>query len=265
MIINTQFNASMTFQLRSFAPMPPLSRGGLLINPMESSMFSSSAKLLMMMNAFKTMTQEFQSGAMLPAQANFGPRGPLSCFLGPQPGWRRRPGRGKVSSPQSKAVEAAPPRPGSRSGGASVQPIVQSNSVSCGQTSVAMAVNSLTGKHLTDRDINRKHGFGLLKALNSESRGSGYKWRDAGNFQAKNWPTLEKKLNGEKTPVIIGLNGPNFSRSGRGHIITLLSVEGNKVKYADPADGKIKYTTKQAIQSAPPHPNGKFFMIASRA
>jgi hypothetical protein len=127
-----------------------------------------------------------------------------------------------------------------------------------------MAVNALTGKSLTDRDINRKYGFSLLQALNGESKSQGYSWRDGGNFKRQSWPLLEKKLNGDKTPVLMGLNGPNFSRSGRGHIVTLLSVEGDKVRYADPADGKIKVTTKRAIETAPPHPDGKFMFYAAR-
>jgi hypothetical protein len=153
---------------------------------------------------------------------------------------------------------------GGAKGGANVKPQVQSNGVSCGQASVAMAVNSLTGKNLTDRDISRKHGFSLLSALNQESRGSGYKWADSGNFDRSKWPLLEKKLNEEKTPVLIGLNGPQFSPSGRGHIVTLMSIDGDKVRYADPADGKIKVTTRQAIESAKSHPDGKFLFTASK-
>ena len=149
-------------------------------------------------------------------------------------------------------------------GGAEVKPQIQSNNVSCGQASVAMAVNSLTGKNLTDRDISRKHGFSLLSALNQESRGSGYRWADSGNFNRSKWPLLERKLNEEKTPVLIGLNGPRFSPSGRGHIVTLMSIDGDKVRYADPADGKIKVTSRQAIESAKPHPDGKFLFTASK-
>ena len=65
--------------------------------------------------------------------------------------------------------------------------------------------------------------------------------------------------------MIMGLNGPEFSPSGRGHIVTLLSIEGDQVRYADPADGTIKTTTKQAIQNAPGHPQGKFFFYSTQA
>ena len=127
-----------------------------------------------------------------------------------------------------------------------------------------MAVNSLTGKSLTDRDINRKYGYSLLGALKAESKGSGYSWRDSGDFSKAKWPMLEKKLNQEKTPVLIGLNGPEFSPSGRGHIVTLLSIEGDKVRYADPAKGTIRTTSRKAIEQAPRHPDGKFLFTAYR-
>ena len=173
------------------------------------------------------------------------------------------------AQPAVKPTPVARPNAVTKAGGkphagARVRPLQQSNSSSCGQTSVAMSVNCLTGRKLTDKDINSKHGFGLLSALNKESRGSGYKWSDNGNFSNKSWPGIERRLNQEKTPILIGLNG-QFSASGRGHIVTLMSIDGNKVTYADPADGKVKTTTKQAIESAPGHPDGKFMFVASKA
>jgi hypothetical protein len=169
--------------------------------------------------------------------------------------------RPAVSAPVrvKPAVLATPPA------GATVRPLCQSNRSSCGQTSVAMGVNSLTGKRLTDRDIHNRYGFGLLQALNCESKSAGYRWHDGGNFSRKNWAALEKRLNKERTPVLMGLNGPSFSPSGRGHIVTLLSIDGQKVRYADPADGTIKVTTRRAIEQARPHPDGKFFFYAARA
>ena len=238
----------------SFTP-----RGGLS----DSSMFSARARMFMLMNALSGMMQGFQGPNPLPMQSprfgrpgGVGGFGPTRCFFGP--GGRRQPVVSKPLAPTPRTSIKT-------SSGASVKPLAQSNSVSCGQTSVAMAVNSLTGKSLTDKDINSRYGFGLLPALNGESRGSGYSWRDGGNFSAGKWGLLEKKLNKEKTPVLIGLNGPRFSPSGRGHIVTLLSVNGNSVKYADPADGKIKTTTRQAIERAPSHPDGKFIFYANKA
>lgn len=240
----------------------------MLALPLDGSMFSSQARLFMMMSALSDMFAGFDATMSMPAQPGFGMPGrgllgPNQCLLGPtwgpSPSQDSSPTPARVTGP-SKATPASL----QAAQGVAVKPQAQSNSVSCGQTSVAMAVNSLTGKSLTDRDINRKYGFSLLNALNSESKSAGYRWKDAGNFRKAQWPTLEKKLNQDKTPVIIGLNGPQFSSSGRGHIVTLLSVSGNSVRYADPADGKIKTTTRQAIESAPPHPNGKFVFYANR-
>lgn len=222
----------------------------------DSSAFSPQARLLTILDSLFS-----SNGFEMPAEARFGRRGPMECILGMGPFRTADPKPNRQSSP----AEAPPVAKPAVAQGAKVKPLRQSNSVSCGQTSVAMAVNSLTGKSLTDADIARKHGFSLLSALNSESKASGFRWRDGGNFKAKDWATLEKKLNKERTPVIMGLNGPTFSPSGRGHIVTLLSVDGDRVRYADPADGKIKTTTRQVIERSPGHPQGKFFFYAARA
>lgn len=233
----------------------------------DNCLLSSRAGYLMLLNSLLRVLGSFQGNVRLQSRPTFGlPRngllGPAQCFLGP--GTSKRPARSLSSAKRSSVPRDPFRKPLPISGGATVRPLRQGNSISCGQTSVAMAVNSLTGKNLTDADVNRKHGFGLLSALRSESRSAGYTWKDGGNFQAKHWATVEKKLNREKTPVIMGLNGPTFSRSGRGHIVTLLSIDGDQVRYADPADGKIKTVSKKTIENAPGHPHGKFFFYASK-
>ncbi len=145
-----------------------------------------------------------------------------------------------------------------------VVPLAQSNNISCGQTSVAMCLNSLTGKNLTDMDIDADYGFHLLTALKTESRSSGYDWSDAGNIDASSWSTIDRKVNQEKLPVIVALNGPEFSPSGMGHIVTIVKTEGETVTYADPADGTLKTTTKSNMQNAPSHPDGNFIFVADR-
>lgn len=181
-----------------------------------------------------------------------------SCALTGQR-WEAGRETSRPASPKPGADLAAAPR-GRR---VKLRPLAQSNSVSCGQTSVAMSINALTGKKLTDRDIQKRYGFSLLQALNAESRGSGYSWKDGGNLTRKSWSVLEQKINKKGTPVLIGLNGPAFSPSGRGHIVTLIGIEGEKVTYADPADGKVKTTTRRVIEQAPPHPDGKFLFYVS--
>ena len=258
-------DTTMLLQPNYYAPLfrpNPLMRwaGPMLSSPTcpvtpDSSFLSMKARQMIMMNSMLNLLSGFQGPVAFQGLPTFGLPGrgllgPAQCLLGP--------GRTFVPTQQKPAPVIT------QSTGASVKPLRQGNSISCGQTSVAMAVNSLTGKKLTDADINRNHGFSLLSALKSESRGSGYTWRDGGNFKSKDWKTLETKLNGEKTPVIMGLNGSTFSPSGRGHIITLLAIQGDKVKYADPADGKVKTVSKQVLESAPGHPHGKFFFYASK-
>lgn len=145
-----------------------------------------------------------------------------------------------------------------------VVPLAQNNSVSCGQTSVAMCINAVTGKHLTDADINSKYGFGLLNALNSESQSAGITWKDGGTINENSWAMLEQKVNKEGLPAVVALNGPEFSPSGRGHIVTITKIEGDIVHFADPATGTERTTTKEAMNNAPSHPDGNFIFYASR-
>lgn len=146
----------------------------------------------------------------------------------------------------------------------SVTPLPQTNSVSCGQTSVAMCLNTLTGQNLTDMDIDQNYGFGLLNALKTESQPAGYDWRDAGNISADSWSLIDRKVNEEGLPVMVALNGYEFSKSGRGHIVTIVKTEGDKVTYADPADGTMKTTSKYNMQNAPSHPDGNFVFVADK-
>lgn len=152
-----------------------------------------------------------------------------------------------------------------RAGSMNLQCLAQNNDISCGQTSVAMAVNTLTGKNLRDLDIDGRYGFELLNALNSESASAGFRWRDGGEISASSWELIDHKVNNEKTPVIVGLNGAEFSPSGRGHIVTIVKTEGDTVTFADPATGALRTTTKQAMNSAPSHPDGNFIFYAVRS
>lgn len=142
-----------------------------------------------------------------------------------------------------------------------IVPLQQSNAVACGQTCVAMCVNAFTGQHLTDVDINARYGFSLLQALNDECKTSDYTWIDGGNLTVDTWPEISGALQ-SGLPVILGLNGPEFSPSGRGHIITAL--QGDQVSFADPATGTTRTTTKASLLAAPPHPDGKFIFYPRR-
>lgn len=58
-------------------------------------------------------------------------------------------------------------------------------------------------------------------------------------------------------------NGPKFSPSGRGHIVTIVGIEGDRVRFADPAHGKIRETTKDEIHRSPSYPQGCFIFLPS--
>ncbi len=151
-----------------------------------------------------------------------------------------------------------------RTGSLNVTPIAQQTGDSCGQTSVAMSINALTGKNLNDNDINAKYGYELLRALKDETAEAGYTWKDGGEINSNCWELLEHKVNNEKTPVVVALNGPEFSASGRGHIVTITKIDGDKVTFADPATGTTRTTTKQNMNNAPSHPQGNFIFYADR-
>ena len=139
----------------------------------------------------------------------------------------------------------------------------QSNPISCGQTSTAMAINSLTGKKLTDNDINRKYGLNLLGALNAETKNYGFSWKDSGNlFQdgKAQWDLIEQKTK-KGLPVMIGLGG-EFT-SSNGHIMLITSVNGDKVTLADPNGGRERVVSKSRIEKAKPNDYGGQFLYTA--
>ncbi len=168
---------------------------------------------------------------------------------------------GSFFGPGGSNEERLIPPPVTR--GPQVVPLRQHNKVSCGQTSVAMAVNSLTGKHLQDTDIDRVYRFDLRGALNAETGSWGWKWRDGGNLSAAKWPLIEKSLD-QGGPVLVGLNGPKFSPSGKGHIVVIVDVDGDRVTYVDPADKTQKDCTRKDMERAPSYPGGNFIYYPRR-
>lgn len=164
-------------------------------------------------------------------------------------GWRHEPAPPKPPEVLSVDLRGA------------VRPQAQSNSISCGQASVAMAVHYLTGKAIRDTDIDARYGFALLEALQREC--PQHNWRDAGNLSSESWPSIMRALS-NRCPVIVGLNGPQFSPSGRGHIVLIVGLVANGgVWFADPAYGSFRRCTRRDMESAPPHPDGKFIFLAS--
>lgn len=145
-----------------------------------------------------------------------------------------------------------------------VTPLVQHTADSQGQCSVAMAINCLTSKNLDDLDVGARYGYELLRALREECRPAGYTWKDGGEICPEAWGLIEHKIRAEATPIVLALNGPEFSASGRGHIVLVFAADGDKVTFADPATGTIRTSTKQNMNCAPSHPQGNFIFYAER-
>ena len=222
-----------------------------------ASMFEGMDQISSRMQA---LDSKFTQGPQIDSAA-------FQAFMGPPPE-AKAPAAPKGAPAMMPTMPGAYVPPGfgpSSTGTLDVKPIAQSNSVSCGQTSVAMCINAVTGKNLRDTDVNNKYGFGLLNALNSETGSAGVNWKDGGTIAANQWDLIDHKVNDEKLPVIVALNGPEFSKSGHGHIVTVVKTEGDTVTIADPATGVLRTTTKEAMNTAPSHPDGNFIFYGTRA
>lgn len=139
----------------------------------------------------------------------------------------------------------------------------QNTAVSCGLTSVAMAVNLLTGRNIDDSYLQNKYGFALLKGLNSETP-RGIRYRDAGNFTPELWDDMAESIQ-EGLPIILALNGDEFSPSGYGHIVLVTGIDEKTVRIADPNGGRWRTISRKLIEQAPPHSeSGNFVFIGER-
>lgn len=135
----------------------------------------------------------------------------------------------------------------------------QHNSVSCGQTSCAMAINALTGKDLDDFGFNARHGFELLEGLRAEC--PHWEWWDQGNIGPDNWDDLEACLRAGGLAIAAG-NGPLFSASGRGHIVCVYKLTDQLVAFADPNGGLFRSVTRKEWEGAVQHPQGNFLFLS---
>lgn len=214
--------------------------------------------------------------AFSPASA---PSGSVPAHRFTNPGDTRPP---RVRAAQAQATPGAPttrsptegvrapttPQAAAPGSALAVPNLAQSNGVSCGQTSAAAAINFITGKSLDDRAFDARYGFSLLGGLNAETKGAGVTWSDAGNLGPQNADAMRAKIQGalaQGLPVVIGLNGPEFSPSGRGHIVTItgLSPDGT-VTFMDPNGGRTRTTRWENMVGAPSHPDGNFVFVPSR-
>ncbi len=146
-----------------------------------------------------------------------------------------------------------------------VKTLTQQDGSSCGLTSVAMIANAAHAKAgtgarpINDQDLRAENGGGtgyLPTVLNSHLKGTGFRATDE-SWGAGSWSRIDESLQAGN-PVMISTNG-QFSTSGYGHYITLTKVDGDRVQYADPADGQLKWTTKQTLDAQPAHTDGRWF------
>lgn len=140
-----------------------------------------------------------------------------------------------------------------------LKPVRQQDATSCGLTSIAMitnAVNAKTGtgaRPITDQDLRAENGGGtgfLPNVMNQHLQGTGFRATNE-DWSSNSWNLIDQSLKAGN-PVMISTNG-EFSATGFGHYIALTKVEGDRVQYADPADGQLKWTTKQTLDAQPPH------------
>ena len=139
--------------------------------------------------------------------------------------------------------------------------VPQSHSVSCGQASVATALNWIhQGEAYDTVAIDEKYGFALLNALNGESAQYDIQWRDAGDLTSSHWPLISQTVNQRKLPVILAFNG-HPAPHDLGYIVTIVKIEGERVTYADPYQGSLKTSSKETLLKAERHPDGNFVFV----
>lgn len=141
-----------------------------------------------------------------------------------------------------------------------VKILAQQTPKSCGLTCVAMAINLISGKKVDDLWVQNRYGYGLLQALNENC--GGVKWVDAGNFTPSMWPAIRENLI-EGMPTIIFLNGPEFSPSGYGHILMIVSMDSDNIGLADPNGGVFRTVSKNLIETCPAHTDGKAVLMVN--
>jgi len=139
--------------------------------------------------------------------------------------------------------------------------LVQHHSDSCGATSLAMVINALENRHIDDNWLLEKYPhISLLGAGQAEL--PHWTWRDAGDLVRDTWSSIYDCL-AVGGLGIIGLNGPEFSPSGYGHILVIYKLTRTMVGLVDPALGTFREVSRSLVESCPPHNDGKFVFLAT--
>lgn len=160
--------------------------------------------------------------------------------------------------PEPKPV--APPKVLSVNLAYRVAILAQGNAISCGQTSCAMAVNTITGQKLTDYHWQARHGFNLLGGLQAEC--PEHTWEDVDRPRPEIWPRVMASL-AAGCPAVCGVNGPDFSPSGHGHIVCIIGLNSKKVIFGDPNRGRLRELERERFEQAQEYPQGNFLFLAT--
>jgi spore coat assembly protein SafA len=143
-------------------------------------------------------------------------------------------------------------------------------SVGCGITSATMAINGLTGKHMTPDQFYAKHGF----SLNGGMEANGLKVTNMSNLHSGNMSTenkawdVFKNATGNGKVVMFAANGQPFTKGSYGHIMLATgtsTVNGQRmVTFNDPATGTSRTVPFDKLWNAPPHREGNFVRVISK-
>ncbi len=135
------------------------------------------------------------------------------------------------------------PHAGTVTGGCGVVPLAQSDGDNCGKASVAMVVNAMTGKGVSDRHW----GEAAISLEGTLEKETGRQW-GAHKLSADNWgKVVESVQNGD--PVILG-GKKGLTNGNIGHFVVIDKIEGNTVHICDPAGGTRKTMTVQQVLDA---------------
>lgn len=103
------------------------------------------------------------------------------------------------------------------------------------------------------RDFQKRHALSLDGIAGPETL---RKLDEAPRSPAPGTPVTQPS---RETPAASGVSGllePIVQQDGTSW---LTQVEGNRVRYADPADGQMKWTTKDILDAQPAHTDGRWF------
>lgn len=145
----------------------------------------------------------------------------------------------------------------------SVRILAQQTATSCGACSCAMAVNTIRKKDYSDLEWDARHrniyGLDLLSGLRQDC--PDHAWRDAGRPRPELWDQLLQSL-AAGCPAVCGVNGPEFSPSGHGHIVCIVGVTTKTVIFADPNGGRLRELPRESFEDAAEYPQGNFVFLA---